>query len=301
MAVAMLGPVASGCRTRLVDHYGPVVEDWLVAVPGRLADAARRWGLRLVEYHDAGSASVLAVARTQRGHPVLLKAWYSRTRYVREVAGLRAWTGGPVPRLLRCADDLSVGMIELIGGCPGGCQPPERDEVVVAEALHDLHGASRDPMEFPTLEDYLAGTVLPRIGRRLRTVGVDLRDHYQAALAHLDRGVRSPVLLHADLYRENIVFDHSGRPVFIDPLPMLGDPAFDWAFWTVYYDLARDPLVRLELAARVSGISADVLASWCLLLCVDGLCYYREVDDPRQGRMAEVLSALAAAGCEAGS
>jgi streptomycin 6-kinase len=244
---------------------------------------------------------VLAVAETRGGYPVLLKTWYSRTRCVREVAGLRAWASGPVPRLLRCTDGLSIAMMELVGGRPGGRGMPERDEGLVTEALQGLHGAARDPVGFPTLEDYLADTVLPRIGRRLRTVGVDLCDRYRVALAHLDRGSRSPVLLHADLYRENVVFDRSGRPVFVDPLPMLGDPAFDWAFWTVYYDLARDPLVRLELAARVSGISAGVLVSWCLLLCVDGLCYYREIDDPRRDRMAEVLTGLAGAGREAGS
>lgn len=303
-----LGPVSAACRGRLAQHYGVAVDGWLAAIPARLAEVAARWGLTLVGYHDAGCASVLAVAETPAGYPVLLKAWYSRTRYMREVVGLQAWAGGPVPRLLRCADDSSIAMMQLIGGRPGGCQPPQHDQDLVAEALQDLHGMARDVAGLavlPSLNGYLAGTLFPRVDRRLRTVGVDVRDPYRVALARLEpqqeHGGRPSVLLHADLYRENIMFARGARPVFIDPLPMVGDPVFDWAFWTVYYDLASDPMARLRLAARASRISATDLAAWCLLLCVDGLCYYREVGDSRQRRMADVLAAVAAVCCETGS
>jgi len=112
-------------------------------------------------------------------------------------------------------------------------------------------------------------------------------------LVPADRPLR---LLHADLYRENIPFDRSGNPVFIDPLPMMGDPAFDWAFFTVYYDLARDPVRRLELASRYSSIPIVGLLPWCLLLCFDGLLYYHDVGDMREPRMVEVLSAIATEG-----
>jgi len=102
-------------------------------------------------------------------------------------------------------------------------------------------------------------------------------------------------LLHGDLYQENVPFSQPGDPVFIDPLPMIGSPAFDWAFWTVYYDLARDPLPRLRLAAATSSVPVEVMLAWCLTLCLDGLLYYREVDDPRERRMRQVMEALGAA------
>jgi streptomycin 6-kinase len=113
-----------------------------------------------------------------------------------------------------------------------------------------------------------------------------------AAVNRLPTRPDERVLLHADLYRENVLFDHNGRPVFIDPLPMTGDPVFDWAFWTVYYDLARDPSHRLLTAARVGGICPTRLLPWCLILCLDGLLYYVETADPRITRMIEVMTVL---------
>jgi streptomycin 6-kinase len=104
------------------------------------------------------------------------------------------------------------------------------------------------------------------------------------------------VLLHTDLYQENVPFTADGRPVFLDPLPMLGNPAFDWAFFVIYFDLARDPFTRLHVASQVSGIEAQALIAWCLPLCLDGLLYYHEVGDDREPRMREILVTLTAAG-----
>ena len=94
-------------------------------------------------------------------------------------------------------------------------------------------------------------------------------------------------MLHADLYRENVPFDDAGLPRLIDPLPMLGDAAFDWAFWTVYYDLGEGTAERLATAARISRIPVTELIPWCRLLALDGLLYYLESGDERAPRMAQ--------------
>lgn len=101
-------------------------------------------------------------------------------------------------------------------------------------------------------------------------------------------------MLHTDLYRENVLFDWRGHPRLIDPLPVLGDPAFDWAFWTVYYELGRGTTARLAIASRTSRVPVPVLAPWCRLLAVHGLLFYVESGDPRATHMATVLSELLA-------
>ena len=89
MLAPTLGAVPTTARRRLVDHYGPAVGCWLDAVPGLLTEAAFRWRLKLVGYHDAGCASAIAVARTADGQALLLKAWYDRGRYAQETAALQ--------------------------------------------------------------------------------------------------------------------------------------------------------------------------------------------------------------------
>jgi streptomycin 6-kinase len=288
---AALDAVPPACRRRLVEHYGSAVECWLATVPVLLGEAAARWRLRLVGYHDAGCASAIALARSIDQRTVLLKAWYDRGRYAYEVAALRAWPPGRVPRVLHAADDLTVAALELVGGRPGGSVRPSGEYEAVALGIADLHQTSGGA--FPRLDDHIANVVLPRIDRRLRTFGGDVSERYLEAVAHLEPDPSRTALLHADLYRENVPFDRDGRPVFVDPLPMLGDPVYDWAFWVVYYDLLRDPVSRLRLASAIGEIPLVDLVPWCLTLCVDGLLYYREVGDPRAPRMLDVMAALA--------
>ncbi|MFI6473980.1 aminoglycoside phosphotransferase family protein [Streptomyces sp. NPDC050516] len=308
MTKRTLGEIPAGGRRRLLAHYGPAARRWLDAVPGRLARAAERWKLSLGAYHDAGHASVIATATCLDGRPLLLKAWFDPSRYRREVDALRLWAGGPTVGVVEAADDLAVAALELVGGQPGGADRPEREIQVVAAALHGLHTFGqrrRRPDSLPRLADYLAREVRPRLERRLQKLDLggwcSMVEAGLPTVADLEEGSCGPTVLHADLYRENVLFDWLGHPRLIDPLPMVGDPAFDWAFWTVYYDLGRGTDGRLATASRVSRIPVPVLAPWCRLLAVDGLLFYAESGDPRAPLMAEVLTDLLAPTSRSGS
>ena len=301
MTHRMLGELPAGSRQRLLAHYGPAVQPWLDTAPDLLERAARRWKLVLGGYHDAGHASVIVTATAPAGHPLLLKAWCDPARYRREVAVLRLWDGGPTAEVFETADDLAVAALELVGGRPGGSVRPRRETQLVAAALQALHEFGRGHRlgGLPLLANYLGQEVLPRIGRRAR--GIDLGewrrlvDDAFVALPGLREHQRRTTVLHADLYRENVPFDDAGLPRLIDPLPMLGDAAFDWAFWTVYYDLGEGTADRLAAVAGISQIPVTELMPWCRLLALDGLLYYLESADERAPRMARVLSGLSPA------
>lgn len=293
---ASLGPVTTGTRQRLTYHYGPSANEWLDSVPKAISSAAAAWNLTVMGYHDVGCASVVVLASDGTDVPHVIKAWYDPGRYRREVMALRFWGPPLAPVITHAADHLNIATLEMVAGRPGGVRAPAHDHDFVADGLRCLHSRAPVPDGFPRLESYLEADVLPRIHRR--ATGKDARIpescllRGMAAVNQLPKRADEQVLLHADLYRENVLFHHDGRPVFIDPLPMAGDPAFDWAFWTVYYDLARDPSDRLIAAARTSGMCPTRLLPWCLMLCLDGLLYYLESADPRTSRMIEVMTLL---------
>jgi len=293
---ASLGPVTTGAHQRLTGHYGLPANEWLNSVPKAIADAAAEWNLAVTGYHDAGCASVIALASDDDHVSRVIKAWYDPDRYRHEVAALRMWGPQLASAVTHAADHLAVAALRLVADRPGGAAAPADECDAVAHSLRRLHSRVRAPEGFPSLESYIDGEVRPRIHRRAAVIGAKIPDacltQGMAAVNRLPMRPDERVLLHADLYRENVLFDHNGRPVFIDPLPMTGDPVFDWAFWTVYYDLARAPSHRLLTAARVGGICPTRLLPWCLMLCLDGLLYYVETADRPVTRMIEVMAVL---------
>ncbi|MFJ2215025.1 phosphotransferase [Streptomyces sp. NPDC101062] len=301
MATRTLGEVPAGSRQRLLAHYGPEAQAWLDAAPALLEQVAGRWELSLGDYYDAGHASVIATATDRDGRPLLLKAWTDPARYSHEVSALRLWAGGPTADVVEAADDLAVAALEMVGGRPGGSERSGRELQMVAAALQGLHTLGRRRRRgngFPLLVDHLGAEMLPRIRRRMETLDLGvwrlLAEVVFPPLADLEQDAGRTTVLHADLYRENVPFDRLGHPRLLDPLPMLGDAVFDWAFWTDYYDLGHGTDGRLAAAARISRIPIPVLAPWCRALALDGLLYYVEAGDPRAPQMAAVLVSLSA-------
>ncbi|MFY1676673.1 aminoglycoside phosphotransferase family protein [Streptomyces sp. WMMC905] len=292
-----------GCRERLIAHYGPRIGDWLDAVPGVLGQVAQRWGLSLKGYHDAGHASVIATANNSVGRPQLIKAWADPARYRHEIRALRLWAGGMTVDVLETDDHNAVAALEMVGGRPGGSEWRPRETQMVAGALHGLHLRGRDrphDLCLPLLVDYLRCELLPRIEKRVLNLDLGpwrplLEDASRAVSALKEDPARSTVL-HGDLYRENVPYDSHSHPRLLDPVPMVGDSVFDWAFWTVYYDLGSQTEQRLAKASRISRIPVPEIAPWCRLLSVDGLLYYVDTGDPRAPKMMEVLSRLSAGG-----
>jgi len=290
------GPVTPGARLRLTGHYGPAASEWLNSVPKAITGAAARWGLAVTGYHDAGCASVIALASDGDHTPYVIKAWYDPVRYRHEIAALRLWDQPLAPAVTHAADHLAMAALRLVADRPGGAAAPADEYAAVAQSLHRLHSRTRAPEGFPSLEGYIEGEVRPRIHRRASVIVPKIPEACLirgiAAVNRLPMRRDERTLLHADLYRGNVLFGQEGQPVFIDPLPMTGDPVFDWAFWTVYYDLARDPSPRLLAAARASGIFPSRLLPWCVMLCLDGLLYYVDTADERVTRMIEVMTVL---------
>ncbi|RKS78672.1 streptomycin 6-kinase [Actinomadura pelletieri DSM 43383] len=234
---------------------------------------------------------------------MVLKAAFDPRRLAEESAAFAFWRGQAVPGLVAVEEDLGVLVTELVEPGPGGAQRPRREAVLVAQALDRLH--EREPNSvrgaLPTLVEYYADEVVGRMTERDDVTGRMVDRALVATASRLALSLPTAAgererVLHADLYRENVLFDPEGRAVFIDPLPKIGPPVFDWAFWSVYYDFHHGFEERLHIAVDRAE-NADTLVPWCLLLAVDGLLYFLSIEDgQRVTRARKIIEVLRESG-----
>jgi streptomycin 6-kinase len=256
---------------------------------------AKQHNIDLDGFHDAGWTSVVAVGRRLDGQAVILKACYDPDRFDQEQAALVHWGGRGACRLLDNDATDRVLLMELIGGAAGGARRPAQDAEQVATALPRLHRVEvQQDNPVPTLVDYYRHTVLPRIQERAKRHGSIVGDHFvrQAVKTGVELcAVRHrPLMLHADLYAENVLFDANGGVVFIDPHPKIGSAAFDWAFWCVYYRQDRQFDTRVKLCRQHVPELTDEVLAWSLTLAVDGALYFLDTEDSAAEDVCAVLA-----------
>ena len=297
----LCGRLPDGVVRRLTDHYGPGIGTWLEDAARLLSDVSDGWNVDLVGFHDEGWTSVVAAGRTPCGRTVVLKAVPESDRFHRELLALRRWPNGVACHLLDWDGATQVLLLDAVAGRLGGAARPVDHQERVARRLAALH-ARRDGGggDLPSLADYYRERVLPRIRARA------MRFQAEVGAARVSRVLTvaqtlcdssGPVsVLHADLYAENVLFGDVGEPVFIDPYPMVGPPAFDWGFWCVYYRPAAGFADRLGLYLQHAACPVADVAAWVATLAVDGALYYLETGDPTAYALIDILRHAAVRG-----
>lgn len=273
-----MGALPAGVVTRLVSHYGPNVEHWLQTAPERIENSAREWDVLISGYHDAGWTSVLAFGHKSDGAAVVLKMIPETDRYFREKDALLHWGGNGACEVLAWNDDQQLLLMRTVAGQIGGASRPIDHARLTAQALPQLHQtpAPSSPA-IPSLTDYYRSTILPTIeggpGTSRRLLGASRVDRAAALARELAEGSTNQVLLHQDLYMENVLFGHDQAVVFIDPHAVTGPPAFDWGFWCAFYIADSGFEERVELCRRFGpGDQSEVMA-WAATMAVSRAMY----------------------------
>lgn len=284
----------SGAVRRLTEHYGDAVSGWLERAPAVLVAAADRWELNWIGYHDVGWTSLVVACRDARGEDLLIKALPERDRFLRERAALDHWAGRDACRLRDADDGEQLLLVGTVPPGPGGAPRPADHAERVARRLRRLHERpATGSGAVPLLTDYYRYTVVPRMDRRAQTLAAQVGDdRVWSALriaTRLSERVGPSVMLHSDLYAENVLFDPHQRPVFIDPHPVVGSPAFDWAFWCVYYEPTGGFAERVRLCRGNAEADMTEILEWVVTLAVDGALYYLDTNDATASAMLDVL------------
>lgn len=162
----------------------------------------------------------------------------------------------------------------------------------VARALERLYRAGPAPQGLPTLAERYADADerLLRMWRHSRT-GIERDTAARAAralrtlsAAPVDGGA---VLLHGDPVPANFLLGAHGDRA-IDPRPMVGDPAYDAAFWALFAEDGSDVPPKADRLATALGLDRELVVRWAGAMAVDRLL--QVAGSPPHAALAERLA-----------
>ncbi|MDQ1656946.1 MAG: streptomycin 6-kinase [Cryptosporangiaceae bacterium] len=258
---------------RVTEAFGADGRAFLAGLPGQVAAAAQRWGLRIGDPFGQSIHWVAAVT-TADGSPAVLKLGPPGPGHLLgEATALDAFAGRGAVRLL--AHDPGLGALLLERADPGteaADLVPGRDAEATAAAIGLIRELHR-PVP--------AGCPLAPLADRQRSFERYLSEHpgdgplpralverAAAVFAELCASAPRPVVLHGDLHHGNILRSARGW-LAIDPHGVIGDPLYDTAPLLYNPDpFTGDPgwirLVPDRIAQLAEGLGAppERIAAW---------------------------------------
>lgn len=260
-------------------HFGARGRAWLDQLPRQVERHTREWGLEVEGFLPGGLMSCCLVVTTTEGEAAVLKLGGPWTPASSEGAALAAWDGGPAPKLLRIDAKGNALLLERIRPATPFITPHGRGGLDrLAELLSALHApALSAEMErrLPPLENVvyrLIDTAGAEAAARSAADATELQPRLALArtrAADLLSHPEAPTLLHGDLENKNILHCNRRGLVAIDPLPCIGDPTYDAAYWLgLAVQVERRDTVARELAAALS-LDPTRLRTWAAVVALE--------------------------------
>ncbi|HVC79183.1 MAG TPA: aminoglycoside phosphotransferase family protein [Chloroflexota bacterium] len=213
---------------------------WLADLPRQIAALEREWDLRAGSPFDQdGAVSWVAPVELGDGSEAVLKITFPHDEPRFEAQALRFLDGLGAVRLLRASED---GFSLLLERCLPGTDlwslGEEEGNAVASRLLTRLWREPDPSTPFMSLSDYVAlwWDDLPRI---TATADYDGEVVAEAVARGRELAASQPrrVLLHGDFHPGNVLAAQREPWLFIDPKPLVGEPAYDLAQWL--YNRAR--------------------------------------------------------------
>lgn len=278
--------------------------EWLARLPEVCGRLSELWGIRLGEPYPESNISWVAPAEGA-SVPAVLKVPMPATIQVRTLAGdfrgheadaLQAWDG--VGATLLLANDESTGAMLVERCVPGGTldavPDPDAADEIAAHLLTQLHRPAGEDDGFP------------RLGSRARQLAEELPGRFEQAgrpfdewlvreavetLVELSSCDGPSVLLHGDAHHHNVLASDREPWLAIDPLPMVGDAAYDSVQYLLFrkgdlQDPASEWGTVISRFCRLAGVGEERVTAWTFARLVSDALAACEV-----GRQVEDLEA----------
>lgn len=274
-----MNPFIPAFLQKNIAAFGAEGADWLARLPERIAECERAWDCRVGPAFDHGGAvSWVAPVTLADGAEAVLKIGMPSEEARFESHALRFWDGSGAVRLLRASDD---GFALLLERCRPGTDlwslPEAEGDAVARRMLARLWQEPDPEAPFVSLADSVAAW-WKSIPQLKATAACD--DDVAAAIVargnELVATQSRRVLLHGDFHPGNVLATQAshGEPWrFIDPKPLVGEPAYDLAQWL--YNRARfvidSPDAVAILRQRIDHFAAELdldptrIAGWALV------------------------------------
>ncbi|MGW5121866.1 aminoglycoside phosphotransferase family protein [Streptomyces noursei] len=286
--------------------HGASERAWLAALPALGAEFLDRWALRPDGPARFGMASLVLPVRQADGTPAALKLQQPREENAGAAAGLRAWRGDGIVRLLDHDAPSATQLLErLDAGRPLSALPDDTEALRILAALLARLVAVPAPAGLRRLTD-LAGAMVDRTPQAVPA----LRDPAERELVRTCAsavtdllGAGGDRLLHWDLHYDNVLAGQREPWLAIDPEPLAGDPGFEllpaldnrWDDVVATGDVPAAVLRRFDLLTEVVGLDRERAAGWTLGRVLQNALWDVEdgesVLDPAQVAIADTLLA----------
>ncbi|MCW3100783.1 MAG: aminoglycoside/hydroxyurea antibiotic resistance kinase [Chthonomonadaceae bacterium] len=215
-------------------EFGAEGAQWLAHLPLRIAELEQAWGFRVGPAFDHGGAvSWVAPVELEDGSEAVLKIGIPHDEARFESQALRFLEGRGAVRLLQASED---GFALLLERCVPGTDLWSLDEEEGnAVACRILARMWREPelgAPFISLSDSVAKwwDDLPHNTTAAACEGEVVAEAV-ARGRELAASQPQSVLLHGDFHPGNVLAAQREPWLFIDPKPLVGEPAYDLAQW----------------------------------------------------------------------
>jgi streptomycin 6-kinase len=263
-------------------HFGSPGREWLDRLPGIVDRYRLEWHLDVGRFLRGGLMSASMDVQTAEGGPAVLKINGPWTPPRRETLALTLWAGGPTPRLLRADEAGGALLLERIypgEQFAGGTEEQDIERVgVLLAALHAPEAPVPATEELPSLAEVVEEQIATA-GAEAAARSVHEAEELQPRL-DTARGMAAdlegswngrPVLLHGDFENKNILTCTERGLAAIDPLPCLGDPAYDAGYWAVGDLPPEGADRRCELLARTLELDPKRVRGWASVVALEQL------------------------------
>ncbi len=265
---------------------------FLDALPDRIEALAARWSVTLEPHFPDLSYNYVAPARRADGTRAVLKVSRHVGETRTEIAALRLWDGDGAARLLDADPDGGALLIERLEPGTMLSEVAEQDDdaatLIAAGVLRRLWRSAPEGHGLRPLESWCAAYDRNREALSRGDGGFPAAIFQRADALRRDLLASTPELtvLHGDIHHYNILRDHRGSWLAIDPDGHAGDRCFDVCqFFRNPRDRASPQVNRrrLDIFCAELGLDRQRTKDWCFVHAVLDACWQFEGPAVREG------------------